>query len=77
MPGRRVVITRSARDGPERRTVYERDVRDRDGSEFEYWEIEEVRTRSDGWREVGRQHVTEPAVVIEAAAPGAARPADD
>lgn len=67
----RIIIERQAADGPRRRTIYEPDAT-LDG---EWWEIEEVRTLDGGWREVGRQHVAEPAVHLEAAAPGTVRPA--
>jgi len=71
----RIIIERQAADGPRRRTIYEPDV----AREGEYWEIEEVRRGGQGWREIGRQHVAEPDVHLEATAPGAARPpaADD
>jgi len=70
----RIIIERQAADGPRRRTIYEPDV----AREGEYWEIEEVRTLDGGWREVGRQHVAEPDVHLEATAPGTARrPAAD
>jgi hypothetical protein len=67
----RIVIERQATDGPRRRTIYEPDA----ALDGEWWEIEEVRHLDAGWREVGRQHVEEPAVHLEAAAPGTARPA--
>jgi len=70
----RIIIERQAADGPRRRTIYEPDAT-LDG---EWWEIEEVRTLDGGWREVGRQHVAEPDVHLEATAPGTARrPAAD
>jgi len=71
----RIIIERQAADGPKRRTIYEPDIQLADGTACSWWEIEEVRHLDAGWREVGRQHVEEPAVHLEAAAPGTARPA--
>jgi len=75
----RIVIERQATDGPRRRTIYEPDIQLADGTACSWWEIEEVRHVGQGWREVGRQHVAEPDVHLEATAPGTARPpaADD
>jgi hypothetical protein len=69
----RIVIERQATDGPKRRTIYEPDLQL--GDDGEWWEIEEVKRLDGSWRETGRQHVAEPAVHLEAAAPGTARPA--
>ena len=53
------------RDGPRRRVSFERDRTVGDW-EYAYWRIEEVYEATDGvWREIGREHVTEPDLVLE------------
>lgn len=53
--------------GPRRRITFEVDrVNDLANLEFHYWRIEEVYDTETGrWREVGREHVSEPDLVIE------------
>jgi hypothetical protein len=53
--------------GPRRRVTFEPD-RTTDAADlaWTYWRIEEVyETETGRWREVGREHVTEPDLVIE------------
>jgi len=61
----RVVLQYKPRAGPRRRVIFEPDHR-LEGAACDYWWIEQVYSTAEGqWRETGREHVTEPDVVIE------------
>ena len=61
----RVVLQYKPRAGPRRRVIFEPDHR-LEGAACDYCRIEEVySTAEEQWRETGREHVTEPDIVIE------------
>jgi hypothetical protein len=61
----RVVVTFKPYGGPRRKVTFE-PASSVDEWEYEYWRIEEVyETDAGHWRETGREHVTEPDIVIE------------
>ena len=61
----RVVLQYKPYGGPRRRVTIE-PASNADEWEYGYWRIEEVyETDAGDWRETGREHVTEPDVVIE------------
>ena len=64
-PSHDIQLTYRPRDGPRRRITFERD-RLAGEWEYQYWRIEEVYDADDGvWREVGREHVDEPDLVLQ------------
>jgi len=70
----RIVLQYRPRVGARRRIIFEPDPVVEDTA-HSYWRIEEVySTVEEGWRETGREHVTDPDVVVRVrGAPGARR----
>ena len=66
MTDKRLVLQYKPQTGPRRRVTFERD-RDLDETDaWAYWRIEEVySTVEEQWREIGREHCTEPDLLIE------------
>lgn len=61
---KRTVVQYKPRAGPRRRVVFQLDHAV-EGAAHPYWRIEEVYSTTERqWREGGREHVTDPEVVI-------------